>query len=314
MPAGNSSIDCVEVPLADGGDGLLDVLGGANRTATVTGPLGDPVDAGWRLSHGTAVIEMAHASGLVLVGGADGNDPLDATTTGTGELIDQALDAGARRIIVGLGGSATTDGGFGAHPGDHRHRTPEAGRAARRLRRQHHVHRCRHRVRAAEGRHRRRRSRCCTTPRTDGPDVLDRLRRRRERRSWWRRRRRTRRRPGRPRSATRARLRTGRRRSRPLRPPRGRRPRRHRRGPPRRDQLLRQGRRGCSRDRRRDGHRPAGRVEAQSRRAPMRPASTCCLSPRSSAPTTRRPTEAVESNWSSPSGFACSRERVTSPT
>jgi glycerate kinase len=107
-------VDCVEVPMGDGGDGLLDVLGGANRTTTVTGPLGDPVAAAWRLERGTAVIEMATASGLALIGGAEGNDPLDATTTGTGELIDHALDAGASRIIVGLGGSATTDGGFGA--------------------------------------------------------------------------------------------------------------------------------------------------------------------------------------------------------
>jgi glycerate 2-kinase len=107
-------IDCVEVPMADGGDGLLEALGGPNRTSTVTGPLGDTVKAPWRLSKGTAVIEMAQASGLTLVGGAQGNDPLNATTTGTGELIDHALDAGARRIIVGLGGSATTDGGFGA--------------------------------------------------------------------------------------------------------------------------------------------------------------------------------------------------------
>ena len=107
-------IDCTEVPMADGGDGLLDALGGANRTSTVTGPLGDTVSAPWRLSKGTAVIEMAKASGLTLVGGAAGNDPMNATTTGTGELIDHALDAGARRIIVGLGGSATTDGGFGA--------------------------------------------------------------------------------------------------------------------------------------------------------------------------------------------------------
>jgi len=107
-------LDCAEVPMADGGDGLLDALGGANRTSTVTGPLGDTVSAQWRLSKGTAVIEMAKASGLTLVGGASGNDPMNATTTGTGELIDHALDAGARRIIVGLGGSATTDGGFGA--------------------------------------------------------------------------------------------------------------------------------------------------------------------------------------------------------
>ncbi|BAN00802.1 glycerate kinase family protein [Ilumatobacter coccineus] len=107
-------IDVVELPMADGGDGILDVLGGANRTTKVTGPLGDIVDAEWRMRGETAVIEMARASGLVLAGGAEGNDPLGATTTGTGELIDHALDSGAKRIIVGLGGSATTDGGFGA--------------------------------------------------------------------------------------------------------------------------------------------------------------------------------------------------------
>jgi glycerate kinase len=107
-------IECVEQPMADGGEGLLDVLGGANRTTRVTGPLGTPVDAAWRLHRGTAVIEMARASGLQLAGGPDGNDPMNATTAGTGELIDAALTAGATRIIVGLGGSATTDGGLGA--------------------------------------------------------------------------------------------------------------------------------------------------------------------------------------------------------
>ena len=106
--------DCDEIALADGGEGLLDALGGANRTSTVTGPLGTPVEARWRLQRGTAIIEMALASGLVLAGGAEGNDPLAATTAGTGELIDHALVAGAKRIIVGLGGSATTDGGLGA--------------------------------------------------------------------------------------------------------------------------------------------------------------------------------------------------------
>lgn len=106
--------DCREIPMADGGEGLLDVLGGANRTDTVTGPLGTPVEAEWRLSQGTAIIEMARASGLVLAGGAEGNDPMEATTRGTGQLIDAALTAGAKRIIVGLGGSATTDGGLGA--------------------------------------------------------------------------------------------------------------------------------------------------------------------------------------------------------
>jgi glycerate kinase len=106
--------DCDEFALADGGEGLLEALGGANRTTTVTGPLGTPVEAGWRLHRGTAIIEMALASGLTLAGGAEGNDPMAATTTGTGELIDAALTAGAKRVIVGLGGSATTDGGLGA--------------------------------------------------------------------------------------------------------------------------------------------------------------------------------------------------------
>ena len=106
--------DCDEAPLADGGEGTLDVLGGPNRTSKVTGPLGDVVEAQWRLSRDVAVIEMARASGLQLVGGADENDPVAASTTGTGELIDQALDAGAKKIIVCLGGSATTDGGYGA--------------------------------------------------------------------------------------------------------------------------------------------------------------------------------------------------------
>lgn len=106
--------DCVEVGVADGGEGTLDVLGGANRTSRVTGPLGEPVDAAWRLSRDLAVIEMATASGLLLAGGREGNDALAATTAGTGELIDHALDAGVKKIIVCLGGSATTDGGLGA--------------------------------------------------------------------------------------------------------------------------------------------------------------------------------------------------------
>jgi glycerate kinase len=105
--------DCVEVPIADGGEGTLEALGGANRVTTVTGPLGDPVQAEWRLHRGVAVIEMARASGLALVGGPEGNDAMAASTTGTGELIDQALQLGAKKIVVCLGGSATTDGGLG---------------------------------------------------------------------------------------------------------------------------------------------------------------------------------------------------------
>jgi glycerate kinase len=104
----------VELPLADGGEGLLEVFGGANRHHRVTGPLSSPVDAGWRLNGRTAIIEMAQAAGLELAGGAEANQPLDATTAGVGELILHAVAAGARRVIVGLGGSATTDGGLGA--------------------------------------------------------------------------------------------------------------------------------------------------------------------------------------------------------
>ena len=106
--------DCIERPLADGGEGTLEALGGANRTTLVTGPLGDPVNAAWRLHRGTAIIEMACASGLLLSGGREKNDAVAASTTGTGEIIDAALDLGAKRIIVCLGGSATTDGGLGA--------------------------------------------------------------------------------------------------------------------------------------------------------------------------------------------------------
>lgn len=105
--------DCDAVPVADGGEGTLDVLGGPNRETVVTGPLGDQVRASWR--HGrTSVVEMARASGLLLAGGPDGNDPVAASTLGTGELITAALDAGSKRVIVGVGGSATTDGGLGA--------------------------------------------------------------------------------------------------------------------------------------------------------------------------------------------------------
>jgi glycerate kinase len=107
-------LEADEAPMSDGGEGLLDVLGGPNRGAVVTGPLGRPVEAAWRMDGRLAVIEMARASGLLLAGGAEGNDPMNATTAGTGELIDAALTAGAKRIIVGLGGSATTDGGLGA--------------------------------------------------------------------------------------------------------------------------------------------------------------------------------------------------------
>ncbi len=103
-----------QVPLADGGEGFLDVLGGPNRSVLVTGPLGEPVEAEWRMAKGSGVVEMARASGLLLAGGAEGNDPIAATTAGTGEVIADAVSAGVRRVLVGVGGSATTDGGLGA--------------------------------------------------------------------------------------------------------------------------------------------------------------------------------------------------------
>jgi glycerate kinase len=103
---------------ADGGEGTTDAVlraaGGERRSVTVTGPLGDPVTASFGLvaDGRTAVLEMASASGLDLVP-PDRLDPLIATSFGTGELIRAALDAGARELVVGVGGSATVDGGMG---------------------------------------------------------------------------------------------------------------------------------------------------------------------------------------------------------
>ena len=102
------------IPLADGGEGTLEALGGPTTSTTVTGPLGAPVVAPWRLSGESAVVEMAWASGLLLAGGATANDPMTATSRGTGELIAAAIEGGARSIVVGVGGSACTDGGLGA--------------------------------------------------------------------------------------------------------------------------------------------------------------------------------------------------------
>ena len=107
-----------EVPIADGGEGTVQALvaatGGTVRETRVRGPLGKPVDALWGiLGDGTtAVIEMAAASGLPLLSRKE-RDPLTACTYGTGELVRAALDAGATTIILGIGGSATNDGGTG---------------------------------------------------------------------------------------------------------------------------------------------------------------------------------------------------------
>jgi glycerate kinase len=109
----------VAIPLSDGGEGLVDVLastmGAERRSATVQGPLPDQrVRAEWALTadRTTAIIEMAAAAGLPLVP-VERRDPGVTTTYGVGELLREALNAGASRIILGLGGSATNDGGAG---------------------------------------------------------------------------------------------------------------------------------------------------------------------------------------------------------
>lgn len=104
---------CDQAPVSDGGEGILDALGGKVRRTRVRGPLGEAVEAEWRLRGTTAVIEMAQAAGLDLVGGPEWNDPMRASTAGVGDLIAAAVAAGAREVIVGAGGSATTDGGLG---------------------------------------------------------------------------------------------------------------------------------------------------------------------------------------------------------
>lgn len=104
------------LPFADGGEGTVDAViaaGAEARVDRVTGSLGDPVDARWALLGDTAVIEMAAASGLPLVAPTP-TTALDAHTEGTGELVRIAVAAGARRVLLGVGGSASTDGGAGA--------------------------------------------------------------------------------------------------------------------------------------------------------------------------------------------------------
>lgn len=114
-PQGGEGLRIAALPIADGGDGTVDAAvaaGFERREARVTGPLGAPVTAAYALRGTTAVVEMAEASGLRhLPHGVFA--PLTATTYGSGELLRAALDAGARTIVFGVGGSATTDGGAG---------------------------------------------------------------------------------------------------------------------------------------------------------------------------------------------------------
>jgi len=112
---GCPEVEVTVLPVADGGEGTVAAAlsaGYESRTVVVRGPTGEPVHATFALSRGRAVLEMAEASGLrKLPGGRPA--PRTASTYGTGQLIREALDAGAREVILGLGGSATTDGGAG---------------------------------------------------------------------------------------------------------------------------------------------------------------------------------------------------------
>jgi glycerate kinase len=110
--------EVLKVPIADGGEGTVEALvaatGGRLLYAGVRGPLGEPVRAHWGISGDgtTAFIEMASASGLPLVP-KERRDPRSTSTFGTGELMKAALDAGLRKLVIGIGGSATNDGGTG---------------------------------------------------------------------------------------------------------------------------------------------------------------------------------------------------------
>lgn len=133
------------LPMADGGEGTVDAMVaaslGSRIETTVRSPLGQPIDAhfGWLADSQTAVIEMAAASGLHLVPLSQRN-PLHTSSFGTGELILRALDRGARRIILGIGGSATNDGGAGMMQAlgarlldKHHHALPPGGAALQQL-------------------------------------------------------------------------------------------------------------------------------------------------------------------------------------
>ena len=111
----DSSVEVRTIPVADGGDGTVDAAvsaGFERRVLSVRGPLGAPIEAAFAVSNHTAVVELSEASGLRrLPPGVF--DPLRSSTYGTGEVISAALDAGARTLVLGVGGSASTDGGAG---------------------------------------------------------------------------------------------------------------------------------------------------------------------------------------------------------
>lgn len=112
----NPGAEVVAVPVADGGEGTVDcflsAFGGKKKTVTVTGPYGKKVQAAYGITGDTAIIEMAAASGFALTDNGM-RDPSAATTFGVGELVRDAVESGCRRIILGLGGSCSNDGGAG---------------------------------------------------------------------------------------------------------------------------------------------------------------------------------------------------------
>lgn len=145
--ATGSNLDALLIPVADGGEGTLDAAVGSGftrRSAVVSGPTGQPLTADFAVRGREAVIEMAAASGLAVLPGAgpDSGSATCATSLGTGELIRAALDAGCRQIILGVGGSASTDGGAGVLQGlgarfldGQGHELPPGGAALSRLER-----------------------------------------------------------------------------------------------------------------------------------------------------------------------------------
>jgi glycerate 2-kinase len=121
--AADAGWSCDVVPLSDGSEGFLDAFAGFGRyqATRVTGPLGARVEARWLLGRdpdnpnlGVAVVESALAIGLSLAGGPEANDPVLASSTGLGQLVAAVARAGAKQVLVGLGGTAATDGGLGA--------------------------------------------------------------------------------------------------------------------------------------------------------------------------------------------------------
>ncbi len=115
--------DCDIAPVSDGGEGFLEVFAdfGSQHTVRASGPLGRPLQVPWVLGHdvdqpgrAVAVVESALAIGLATIGGPTNNDPVRASTAGVGQVVVAAARAGAKQVLIGMGGSATTDGGLGA--------------------------------------------------------------------------------------------------------------------------------------------------------------------------------------------------------